>query len=72
MIISVADSGCGIPESEQQRIFEKHYRGRANDGKIPGTGLGLASAKCLLEAHGGDIWVQSTPGAGSVFRISLP
>ncbi len=72
IIISVADSGCGIPESDQQRIFEKYYRCHENGSKIPGTGLGLPSAKSILEAHGGEIWVQSAPGAGSVFRISLP
>ena len=72
LVVSVADSGCGIPKSDQQRIFEKYYRGRAAGSDVPGTGLGLASAKCILEAHGGEIWVNSAPGAGSIFRISLP
>jgi two-component system sensor histidine kinase KdpD len=72
IIISVADSGCGISESDQQRIFEKHYRCGAIGSRIQGTGLGLPSAKSILEAHGGEIWVQSALGAGSVFRISLP
>jgi len=40
--------------------------------RVPGTGLGLASAKCIIEAHGGEIWVDSSPGSGSVFHISLP
>lgn len=72
IVIGVSDCGCGIPKSDQQRIFEKHYRGRAGGSDIPGTGLGLSSAKCIMEAHGGEIWVKSALGAGSVFRISLP
>jgi two-component system sensor histidine kinase KdpD len=72
IIISVADSGCGIPKSDQQHIFEKYYRGSNGGSDVPGTGLGLPSAKCILEAHGGEIWVNSAPGSGSVFRISLP
>lgn len=72
LVITVADSGCGIPYEDQERIFEKHYRGRARGSGTPGTGLGLASAKCIMEAHGGEIWVKSAPGSGSVFHISLP
>jgi two-component system sensor histidine kinase KdpD len=71
IVLSVADHGCGIPDGERERIFEKYYRGGAMDG-VPGTGLGLASAKCIMEAHGGEIWVSSTPGSGSVFHIFLP
>jgi two-component system, OmpR family, sensor histidine kinase KdpD len=72
MVLSVADRGCGIPDGERERIFRKHYRGRAAKQGPPGTGLGLASAKCIMEAHGGEIWVTSSPGAGSVFHMSLP
>lgn len=72
LVISVADSGSGIPKEEQQQIFEKYWRGRNGTSAVPGTGLGLSSAKCILEAHGGEIWVHSAPGSGSVFRISLP
>ena len=72
IVISVADFGRGIPKGDQQKIFEKYYRGRNGGSDVPGTGLGLPSAKCILEAHGGEIWVHSTPGSGSVFRISLP
>ncbi len=71
IVVSVADSGCGIPKPDQERIFEKYYRGAASS-RVAGTGLGLPSAKCIMEAHGGEIWVTSTPGSGSVFRISLP
>lgn len=72
IIIGVSDCGLGIPKNDQERIFEKHYRGQNGSGHVPGTGLGLSSAKCILEAHGGEIWVQSNPGVGSFFRISLP
>jgi two-component system sensor histidine kinase KdpD len=72
IVISVADSGRGIPKGDQQRIFEKYYRGRNGGSDVPGTGLGLPSVKCILEAHGGEIWVHSDPGSGSIFRFSLP
>jgi two-component system, OmpR family, sensor histidine kinase KdpD len=72
LLVHVADSGCGIPRDEQRRIFEKYYRGRARVSGAPGTGLGLASAKCIMEVHGGEIWVHSVPGSGSIFHISLP
>jgi two-component system sensor histidine kinase KdpD len=72
VVLSVADCGCGISEDEKTRIFEQHYRGSAAKQGIPGTGLGLASAKCIMEAHSGEIWVTGSPGCGSVFHISLP
>ncbi len=72
IVVSVADSGCGIPKPDQERIFEKYYRGGAASSRVSGTGLGLPSAKYIMEAHGGEIWVTSVPGSGSVFRISLP
>ena len=71
MVLSVADRGRGIPDGERERIFQKYYRGGAASG-VPGMGLGLASAKCILEAHGGEIWVSGGPGSGSVFHVSLP
>jgi len=71
--IRVRDRGIGIPESEHTRIFEKFYRvaDPRNDG-VMGTGLGLALAAHIAEAHGGRIEVQSAPGAGSTFSIILP
>ena len=72
IVVSVADAGPGVPEDEQARIFEKHYRGSRHSSSIPGTGLGLASAKCLVEAHGGEIWVTNRPEGGAVFHFSLP
>jgi two-component system sensor histidine kinase KdpD len=72
VIVSVADRGPGIPEEEQSRIFEKFYRAEASRHQIPGAGLGLVIAREIIQVHGGEIWVQSKPGEGSVFRFSLP
>ena len=71
--IAVRDQGVGIPRSEQRRIFEKFVRGsaaRASD--VRGTGIGLAMARQIVRAHGGDITVESEPGKGSTFRVMLP
>ena len=72
IVISVADRGSGIDESEQMRVFDKFYRAREHRFRVPGTGMGLAIAKGIVEAHGGKIWVTSEPGQGSVFSFSLP
>ena len=72
IVISVADRGSGIPEAEQLRIFDKFFRAREHRFRVPGTGMGLAIAKGIVEAHGGKIWVTSEPGQGSVFSFSLP
>lgn len=71
VIISVADRGVGIAESEQSRIFEKFHRAEASR-QIPGAGLGLVIAREIIRAHGGEIWVESKLGEGSIFRFSLP
>ena len=68
--ISVTDEGPGIPAEDQQRIFERFYR--VAGAAASGTGLGLAIAHALIELHGGRMWVESTPGAGSTFFITLP
>jgi two-component system sensor histidine kinase KdpD len=72
VIVSVADHGPGIAEAEQTRIFEKFYRAEASRHQIPGAGLGLVIAREIIHAHVGEIWVDSKPGEGSVFRFSLP
>jgi two-component system, OmpR family, sensor histidine kinase KdpD len=72
IVVSIADHGYGITENEQDRIFEKFYRGQEQRGNVAGTGLGLSIAKGIVEAHGGKIWVSSQPGSGSVFNFSLP
>jgi two-component system, OmpR family, sensor histidine kinase KdpD len=70
--ISVADQGPGIDSFEQSLVFEKFYRGRAQQYAAHGTGMGLAIAKVLVEAHGGTIGVVSQIGHGSVFSFKLP
>jgi two-component system, OmpR family, sensor histidine kinase KdpD len=72
IVISVADRGPGIDEDERARIFDKFFRGRRNRFQTQGTGMGLAIAKGIVEAHGGKLWVTSEPGKGSVFSFSLP
>jgi signal transduction histidine kinase len=69
--ISVSDTGIGILPEELPYIFEKFYRGRAEE-EVSGSGLGLSIAKQIVEAHGGRIWVESTPGQGSTFTFTLP
>ena len=72
LITSVADQGPGIDSFEQGTIFEKFYRGRGQRSSIQGTGMGLAIAKALVEAHGGTISVVSQLDRGSVFSFTLP
>ncbi len=69
---SVADRGAGIDDFEQSLIFDKFYRGRQQRSSIQGTGMGLAIAKAIVEAHGGTIGITSQLGHGSVFHFTLP
>jgi PAS domain S-box-containing protein len=72
-LVSVADTGVGIAEAEQPKIFEEFHQAEGfNDGTKGGTGLGLSIAKRIINLHGGRIWVESTPGQGSTFRFTLP
>lgn len=74
VLIQVRDNGQGIPPEYGQRIFEK-YMQVTNDQGVPlrkGTGLGLAFCRIAIEAQGGKIWVESTPGQGSTFSFTLP
>ena len=73
VVVEVADTGFGIPPAEVNKIFEKFYRARLSSRAAPGTGLGLALVKHVIETiHGGRIEVKSEVGKGSVFRLSLP
>jgi two-component system, OmpR family, sensor histidine kinase KdpD len=72
MATSVADRGPGIDSFEQSLIFEKFYRGQHQRYSAPGTGMGLAIAKVIVEAHGGTLGVVSQLGNGSVFTFTLP
>jgi K+-sensing histidine kinase KdpD len=71
--VTVADTGPGIPEAHQARIFEEFHQVDSSNTKAKGgTGLGLAIAKQILDMHGGRIWVASTLGQGSTFQMELP
>jgi signal transduction histidine kinase len=73
LMVRVRDRGLGIPAAEQKEIFRKFVRGAASkSSSIRGTGVGLAIARQIVAAHGGDISVESAPGAGSVFTVLLP
>ncbi len=67
--ITVRDTGCGIPAEDVPRIFEPFFTTRKSQG---GTGLGLAIVSRIVKKHGGAITVQSAPGRGSAFRVTLP
>jgi len=72
-VIRIRDHGFGLPEDEQQQIFEKFYRAPQPDGEsVPGTGLGLTLVKHVAEEHGGGVEVKSKPGEGSAFSLVLP
>jgi signal transduction histidine kinase/HAMP domain-containing protein len=70
VVFSVADTGPGIPEEEQARLFERFRRG--SGARYEGSGLGLSIARALVEAHGGRIWIESAAGAGTTVRFTLP
>ncbi len=67
---AVADTGVGIGEEHMAHLFDRFWQARHSNRA--GTGLGLAIAKGIIEAHGGRIWAESRPGAGSVFHFTLP
>jgi signal transduction histidine kinase len=70
-IVEISDRGVGVPKADQERIFERFFRGSGTLQR-PGFGLGLPIVRELVRAHGGRIDMTSTPGAGSTFRVTLP
>ena len=63
----------GIPAEEQEHVFERFFRTtRATEQAIQGTGLGLAICKAIVHAHGGQITLASSDGAGATFRVAIP
>jgi signal transduction histidine kinase len=71
--LAVADTGPGIAPEHLPRVFDRFYRlDAARTRSRGGSGLGLAICRELVEAHGGRIWAESVPGAGSVFALALP
>ena len=72
-IVQVADDGPGIPKEHLPHLFERFYRvDKARDREKGGSGLGLAIVKAIVEASGGEVWVESEPGRGTTFSVALP
>lgn len=72
-VLEVSDTGIGVPEEEQERLFERFFRASAaSEQAIQGTGLGLTIVRAITEAHGGAISVQSEQGVGTTVRVELP
>jgi signal transduction histidine kinase len=73
ILVSVQDTGLGISEEDQPRIFERFFRSRQGVAlKIEGSGLGLAITEAIVEKHGGRIWFESVLGEGTIFYFTLP
>jgi signal transduction histidine kinase len=73
ILISVTDRGIGVAKADQKKIFEKFYRAENSLlHETKGSGLGLALVQHIMEAHGGTVEVESTPGKGSTFTLVLP
>ena len=71
--VAIVDHGVGIPAAQRARVFERFFRVDAPDRSgIHGTGLGLALVRDIVEAHGGEVGVESVEGEGSRFWVSLP
>jgi signal transduction histidine kinase len=71
-ILEIQDPGIGIPADDVERIFERFQRASNVEGRVSGTGIGLASALHIVESHGGSMTAESQEDAGSVFRVRLP
>ena len=73
VLLTVRDSGIGIPADEQKDLFARFYRTRdAARRAVPGSGLGLSIVKAIVDAHGGEVMVESVVSEGSTFRVALP
>lgn len=72
VVLAVRDNGVGIPPEYHDAIFELFRRVPEGNGSEGGSGIGLAIVKRIVETHGGEVWVDSVPGEGSVFSVRLP
>lgn len=73
VVLTVSDDGAGVEEGEAGQVFDRFFRGdNARRLRIPGAGLGLTIVRAVVEAHGGEVTFQSTPGAGTTVRVALP
>jgi len=71
LVLSVSDSGPGVPEDDREAVFEE-FRQLTDGERAGGSGLGLSITRKLVELHGGRIWVEETPGGGATFVVRLP
>jgi CheY-like chemotaxis protein len=71
LVVTVADTGIGVPPEDQERIFESFQQGRRGAPKEEGTGLGLTLSRRIVGLFGGRMWLESTPGVGSTFGFSI-
>jgi signal transduction histidine kinase len=73
LVVSVRDSGIGIPTAHHQRIFDPFFQvDNSSTREYGGTGLGLNIVKRFIDAHGGEVWVESEEGRGATFFFTLP
>src|SRR5690242_17248147 len=72
LVITVTDTGIGVPTEDRERIFESFQQGRRGATKEEGTGLGLTLSRRIVELLGGRMWLDSTVGKGSTFGFSIP
>ncbi|MBI5930844.1 MAG: GAF domain-containing protein [Chloroflexi bacterium] len=72
VIISIEDTGMGIPIEAQSQVFDRYFRANGIKDKIPGTGVGLSLVKAIVDRHRGRIWLRSEEGKGSTFYVTLP
>ena len=71
-MVSVADRGTGIDEQEQMLVFDKFFRAREHRFRVPGSGMGLAISRSIVESHGGRLWATANNGQGATFHFTLP
>jgi signal transduction histidine kinase len=72
LVVTVTDTGIGVPPEDQERIFESFQQGRRGAAKEEGTGLGLTLSRRIVGLFGGRMWLESTPGVGSTFGFAMP
>jgi signal transduction histidine kinase len=72
LMVEVQDSGPGLRPEEQHRLFQPYFRSEVDRQRLSGAGLGLALSREIVEAHGGEIWLNSEVGKGSTFGFSIP
>ena len=72
VVVEISDQGPGVRTMEAPRLFERYYQADTPINRAGGLGLGLYVTRAIIEAHGGSIAVESAPGAGALFRVTLP